>query len=193
MSLRPLSEADLSLILGWRNAPEVRRNMYSKHEITQEEHLSWFQRLQHDPQSLWFIHVDPEGRLDGVVYFTQYQAVKGNSFWGFYTAPKSLPGTGARLGFEAIDKAFFEMKLHKLNSEVVITNEASIRFHLKLGFKQEGLFRGFYFNGKKYIDVIRFGILEEDWVVKREEIRCRLAKRYAKDHFVSLDCGDSST
>lgn len=187
MPLRPLAEEDLPLVLAWRNAPEVRRNMYSRHEITKEEHLAWFGRLQHDPQSRWFIHVDADGRSDGVVYFTQYQAVMGNAFWGFYSAPRSSPGTGTRLGLEAIDKALLEMKLHKLNAEVIGTNESSIRFHLKLGFQQEGLFRDFHFDGEKYVDVVRLGILATEWAVKREEIQSRIARLNSMAHSASAE------
>ncbi len=187
MPLRPLAEVDLPLVLAWRNAPEVRRNMYSQHEITHGEHLAWFGRLQHDPQSRWFIHVDTKGRPDGVVYFTQYQAIMGNAFWGFYSAPKSSPGTGTRLGLDAIDKALLEMKLHKLNAEVIGTNVISLRFHLKLGFQQEGLLRDYHFDGKKYVDVVRLGILDTEWAAKREEIQARTAKYDSTTHSASAE------
>ena len=49
MPLTPLSEAELDMILPWRNAPAVRRAMLSHHEITPEEHRAWFQRLSGDP------------------------------------------------------------------------------------------------------------------------------------------------
>ena len=56
MSLRPLTKPDLSLVRSWRNAPEVRRNMFSSHEISDSEHLAWFARMEKEPQSRWFLY-----------------------------------------------------------------------------------------------------------------------------------------
>ncbi|MFP4495817.1 MAG: hypothetical protein ACLFN3_07835 [Halochromatium sp.] len=42
MALKPLTDTDLELILPWRNAPAVRRAMYSHHEISLAEHRAWF-------------------------------------------------------------------------------------------------------------------------------------------------------
>lgn len=161
---------------GWRNAPEVRGNMYSKHVITEVEHQAWFARLKDDAQSRWFIHENAMGQPDGVVYFTHLQPASGSGFWGFYTAPGALPGTGTRLGLDALDKAFTDLGLHKLNAEAITSNEASLRFQKKLGFKEEGLLRDFHFDGKNYVDVVRLGILTTEWTVKRNEIQARIAK-----------------
>jgi len=54
MRLTSLTAADLELILPWRNAPAVRRAMYSHHEISLPEHRAWFQRLQQDPSRRWY-------------------------------------------------------------------------------------------------------------------------------------------
>lgn len=175
MSLRPLTEEDLPLVLSWRNAPEVRYNMFTRHEITEAEHRAWFAGLQQDPQSLCFIHEDDHGQADGVVNFTQYQPAHSRSFWGFYLGKSAKRGAGTALGLDALDKAFGEMGLHKLNAEAIATNEASLRFHKKMGFQQEGLFRDFFFDGQKFIDVIRMGILSVEWTAKRNEIQARSA------------------
>lgn len=176
MPLRPLAEKDLPLVRAWRNAPEVRRNMYSKHEITEAEHQSWFARLKDDDQSRWFIHEDAAGRPDGVVYFTNLQSDKGSTFWGFYAAGDAQRGVGTKMEFEALEKAFSEFGLHKLNCEVLFSNGQVINLHKKCGFAQEGVFRDFHFDGERYIDVVRLGILATEWAAKREEIQSRIAK-----------------
>ena len=38
--MREMVDGDLSLVLEWRNAPDVRKNMYTSHEITLDEHRS---------------------------------------------------------------------------------------------------------------------------------------------------------
>jgi UDP-4-amino-4,6-dideoxy-N-acetyl-beta-L-altrosamine N-acetyltransferase len=176
MPLRPLAEKDLVLVRAWRNAPEVRRNMYSKHEITEAEHQSWFARLKDDDQSHWFIHEDAAGQPDGVVYFTQLQPANGSTFWGFYAGENAVRGIGTHMEFEALEKAFSEFGLHKLNCEVLVSNGQVVNLHKKFGFKEEGLFRDFHFNGESYVDVVRLGILATEWGGKREEMQARIAK-----------------
>lgn len=170
MSLRKLTEADLSLTLFWRNALEVRQNMYSVHEISEMEHRAWFSRMENDEQSRWFIHQDENGNPDGVVYFTQYRPENHSSFWGFYVAPDAPAGTGTKLGLDALDEAFNTLNLHKLNAEVLSTNERSLHFHDKLGFHREGFFRDYHFNGESHLNVVRLGILQSEWSKKRSEI-----------------------
>ena len=176
MPLRPLIEADLQMVLAWRNAPEVRCNMFTSHEITEAEHRAWFDRVRDDPQSRWFIYTDAQGEPEGVVSFTQLRAQNGSAFWGFYAGTNAKRGAGTKMGLDALDKAFDEMRLHKLNAEVVCGNDTSMNFHKKLGFSQEGLFRDYHFDGEKYVDVVRLGILASEWAVKRDHIQARIAK-----------------
>jgi UDP-4-amino-4,6-dideoxy-N-acetyl-beta-L-altrosamine N-acetyltransferase len=170
------------MTLTWRNAPEVRLNMFTKHEITAAEHKAWFARLKDDATASWFIHEDATGQSDGVVYFTQLRSSSRNAFWGFYVAPNALPGTGTRLGLDALDHAFTVLRLHKLNAEAIASNVASLRFQEKIGFKEEGQFRDFHFDGKNYVNVVRLGILTTEWRVKRDEIQARIAKLDALTH-----------
>ena len=144
--------------------------MYSAHEISEEEHRAWFARMHNDHQSRWYVHMDQHRTPDGVVYFTQYRPDQRSAFWGFYIGTEAKQGSGTYLGLEALDEAFFTLKLHKLNAEVLSTNEKSLRFHEKLGFVREGHFREAHFNGEQYIDVVRFGILELEWSDLRDKI-----------------------
>jgi UDP-4-amino-4,6-dideoxy-N-acetyl-beta-L-altrosamine N-acetyltransferase len=125
MPLQPITEKDLNLVRKWRNSPSVRANMYSSHEITEKEHLEWFELMQLDTKSLWFMHYSQESEPDGVIYFTQYDEVSKTAFWGFYTDPSSKPGAGLRLGLDALNYAFLDLKLHKLNSDTLGKNISS--------------------------------------------------------------------
>jgi UDP-4-amino-4,6-dideoxy-N-acetyl-beta-L-altrosamine N-acetyltransferase len=173
MPLRPLTEADLAQVLGWRNAPAVRRHMFTSHEIGMAEHRAWFGRLAGDPRTRVYVHQDSQGRADGLVSFTQIHAASGSAFWGFYTAPDAPRGTGSLLGIDAVDQGFGELGLHKLNAEVLASNDNSLRFHRKLGFQCEGTFRDGHFDGERHVDVVRFGILAHEW----KQARCVLLQR----------------
>ncbi len=180
MSLRLLAEADLPLMLAWRNAPEIRFNMYSSREIGETEHRAWFVHMQEDPQLRWHIHLNEDGAPDGVVYFTQYQPQQASAFWGFYLGEHRGSGAGLRLGMDGLDEAFGSLGLHKLNADVIAPNKRSLRFHERLGFRREGFFREHHFDGEKRIDVVRFGMLADEWVVRRPTLVAALAQGGAR-------------
>jgi UDP-4-amino-4,6-dideoxy-N-acetyl-beta-L-altrosamine N-acetyltransferase len=174
MPLKPISESDLSLILEWRNTPTVREAMFSSHIIEPEEHLSWFQRIHNDTRSKWLLYSNSEDKPLGVVYFTSIDWNRLSAFWGFYTAPDATPGTGLRMSLEALNLAFDELKLYKLNAEALAGNMRSINMHKSVGFIEEGRFRNQHLNRTERSDVIRFGILSEEWAVHKVKLQSRI-------------------
>lgn len=170
MTLEPLSIQDRDLILEWRNAPQVRQHMYTTHEITLEEHRKWYERVQEDPEKAVYLYRDRTGSPNGVVSFTDLNTAQGSVFWGFYTKPGAEAGTGTRILYKALETAFNVWALHKVCGEALATNEASSRLHLKCGFTQEGTFREQFFDGSAYIDIIRFGILANEWPMNRTRL-----------------------
>lgn len=191
MALRPLRESDLRQILEWRNSEEVRAGMYSSHEIGIEEHEAWYGRISNESDSRWYVHISESGSADGVVYFTEIDEPRKNSNWGFYTAPGAMPGTGTQLGIEALDAAFYEQGFHRLNAEVLATNSRSAAFHRKLGFTEEGLARDLHFDGDRYVDVLRFGMLASDWPEYRERLVGRRMESGRKERPMSERSGKS--
>lgn len=174
MSLYPLSESDLDLILPWRNAPAVRQASFTHHEITPAEHRAWFQRQQQNPCARWYLYRDAAGTPQGVVYFTALDPAQRTGYWGFYARPEATPGTGTRILYAALELAFGELNLHKLNGEALASNTASVNLHKKVGFTQEGIFRDQHFDGTRHIDIIRLGMLASEWPLHRERLRARL-------------------
>jgi len=72
-------------------------------------------------------------------------------------------GFGKEAMKEIINFAFNRMNLHRLEAEVIEFNEVSLKLIEGLGFKREGKLReAKYFNGK-YWDIIRFGLLKNEW------------------------------
>lgn len=161
VSLRAMTHADLALVHAWRTHPDVRRFMYTQHEISPEEHSHWFERASRAANvALLIFEVDGDPR--GFVSLTT--AAHGRSArWGFYVAPGAPKGTGRLLGRSTIEHAFSTMGLHKLCGEALGFNERSIRMHREIGFREEGVLREQYFDGVAYHDIICFGLLEPEW------------------------------
>lgn len=159
--IRPMVHADLSLVLAWRNHPDVRRYMYTQHEITQDEHQRWFERTLPNPKKHLLIFEANQQPL-GFVNFNE-TGNGGIADWGFYVAPNAPKGSGQQLGRAALSHAFTQFKLHKICGEALAYNQRSIKFHQSQGFQQEGILRDQHYDGERYHNVICFGLLFLEW------------------------------
>ena len=165
--LRPMIEADLKTVLGWRNHISIRACMYSQHEISLQEHTSWFKQAQGDPGYILLILV-VDGLLQGYVNFRR----KGTdgAVWGFYSAPDAPKGTGILLGEKAISHAFTDLKLEKIWGEVFVTNIVSRTYHTRMGFHQESEHLEVNTPLRPSKKVLRSLLTREDWEVRQGEI-----------------------
>jgi UDP-4-amino-4,6-dideoxy-N-acetyl-beta-L-altrosamine N-acetyltransferase len=159
--VRPMADADVERVLAWRNHLEVRRYMYTQHEITLDEHQRWFERTRQDPRKHLLIF-EADNQALGFVSFNELGS-GGVADWGFYIAPDTRKGCGRELGRAALDHAFNDIKLHKVCGHALAYNERSIRFHQTLGFKQEGALRDQHYDGERYNNIICFGLLSQEW------------------------------
>lgn len=159
--IRVMQAHDLPLILQWRNHADIRRHMLTRHEITQDEHLAWFNRTSAD-ESRRLLIVESASEAIGYVQFSNVTA-NGAADWGFYIAPGSGKGTGFKLGVAALDYAFGPLSLHKVCGQALAFNEASIAFHKKLGFVEEGRLREQHFCDGTYHALICFGLLRHEY------------------------------
>ena len=172
--LRPMQESDLDLVLQWRNSDRVRRASYTDHIISRDEHLAWFERVRQDVRSAPFVF-ECETKPVGVVNLTDIDTDGGRCAWGFYVGAEDAPrGVGSAMGFCALEYAFENMGLHRVVGEALADNEASVRYHRRLGFVQEGRFVDHVLKDGEYRDVISFAILEPGW----RRIKGELSRRF---------------
>lgn len=166
--LRPLRRDDLDLVRQWRNHTDVRRFMYTQHEIDAEEHHAWYERVQHD-ESRYLLIFEPNGWPTGFINFHVVDSKARRAEWGFYLAPDAPQGSGRELGLIALEYAFENLGVHKVCGEAIAYNMRSIRFHERLGFTHEATLRDHHFDGDTYHDVIGFGLLVTDWSEIKED------------------------
>ena len=62
--------------------------------------------------------------------------------------------------------AFEGLELMRLETSTAPDNRAAVRLASRLGFQGEGLLRKRYFERGKWLDVVLFGLLLEDWVAR---------------------------
>jgi UDP-4-amino-4,6-dideoxy-N-acetyl-beta-L-altrosamine N-acetyltransferase len=161
--IRPIEEQDLPLVLEWRNSSRIRQWMYTDHLISWEEHVQWYKRLKDSKDKATLIY-EKESIPTGVVNFTQIVPEHRRCFWGFYLGQEGLqPGTGSDMGRQALHYAFQIYSVDKICAEALDHNEASVAFHLKLGFVQEGLLRRHVIKGGQHLDVRCFALFRDQF------------------------------
>ncbi len=166
--LRPITEADTQLVLGWRNAPDVVENFLYRKEITVQEHLSWLENKVFTGQVHQFVICDIEDDTPiGSVYLQNFDEDNHKAEWGLFLDANGTrsKGVGTQVGNLILDYAFHDLKLHKLHSRVLAYNKPCVRMNEKLGFRQEAYLRDELLLNGKYEDLILYGALEGD---KRE-------------------------
>lgn len=171
--LREIAESELGLMLSWRNAPNVRANMYTRHEISLDEHLCWWERTKLNPLHRYYMFEDLGVPL-GIVGFVNIDPINKNASWAFYASPEAPRGTGSKMEFLALGHAFETLELHKLYCEVLDFNTPVIRLHEKFGFKIEGVLREQHYVDEHYADVYRLGLLQVEWRKRKCLIQQRL-------------------
>lgn len=171
--LRGISDGELELMRAWRNEPAVRANMYTQHEISSKEHLTWWEKTKTRTDQKYFMY-EMAGNPRGIAAFTSLDLQSKNSAWAFYASPLAPKGTGSKMEFLMLEHAFDELKLHKLYCEVLAFNTAVIKLHQKFGFNIESVFRQQQKVNDDFVDIYRLGILAPEWLEQRQAMHIKL-------------------
>jgi len=78
----------------------------------------------------------------------------------------------------ALDVAFGQLALHRVEVNVQPTNKRSLELVERVGFTREGYSRRYVKIAGRWRDHVRFAMLAEDWQARRRE----LARRHAGSH-----------
>ena len=159
-----------------RNHRDVKRYMYSDHDISEEEHRNWLRSLAGNSRQHVFV-IKTDDRLAGVVSLSAINSVHRTADWAFYLDPGLQgKGLGSLVEFWLLDHAFNEAGLEKLNCEVLASNPAVIKMHQKFGFQVEGVRRQNIIKDGQRVDVVLLGITQAEWRDRRPDIEPLIAR-----------------
>lgn len=168
--LRPTKPEDLERILEWRNSDRVRSCMFTDAIISWNEHLAWFERVSKSGISKHLLF-EYNGQPLGVVNITNIDLQNNKCHWGFYIGEEGAPrGSGRAMGFLAIEHIFENLSMRKLCGRAFAFNLASVKFHLKLGFEEEGLLRKHILKNGDFMDVYCFAHFIDRWREHRQQL-----------------------
>jgi len=162
VTLRPHSEADVQFLWELVNHPEVWPSLMTYEPYTEAQEREWVENAGEDEGTHFLVYAedDPVGTigLNGV-----------NETWGLaelgYMIHPDAQGNGyatdaatrlVRYGFE-------DRRLHKIKANAFGPNEASQRVLEKVGFEKEGVFESHAYVRGEYVDLHRYGVLEDDF------------------------------
>lgn len=160
-TVRHMTEKDLEQVLRWRNHPDIRCHMYTRHEIGAAEHRAWFEQGLGNPARHLLI-AETSGQPVGFIQFKEVDVGRIVD-WGFYAAPDAPKGSGRILATAALKYAFDVLGMHKVCGQAFESNERSLALHRTLGFVEERRLREQHFDGERYQAVVCFGLLATEW------------------------------
>lgn len=168
LTLRPMTMRDAADIYAYSRDKEVARHvLWDAHRslADSKEYLRFILRQYREgrPSSYGMV-LKETGRLVGTIGFMWLNEENSTVEIG-YSLARSQWNKG--LTTEAlgalIPMAFTYLNIHRIEAQHDVANPASGRVMLKCGMRREGVLRGRVYNKGKFVDVVLYAILREDW------------------------------
>ena len=166
--LRPLTKNDLTPVyLQWLNDEEVTRfNSHATFPNTQEKMEAYYNSLQDNNRNVVLGIIDKTtNRHIGNVALQQINWVSKNAEFAILLGDKEFWGKG--MGEEAavliVTYGFERLNLHRIYCGTIQGNEGMKKLAKKLFMTEEGRRREAIFKNGKYLDIIEYGVLKEEF------------------------------
>lgn len=165
--LRPLEMSDLESIMCWVNDQEVVGNFANfKFPISKDEEKKYLEKILSSETDRVFAIQTEQGEYIGNAGLHQIHWPSRVGRLAVIIGKKEHWNEGyAEAAVKALlDLAFNQYNLHKIGGMVWEDNPKTTHLYLdKCGFSKEGVLRDEYFHQGKYHNIIRIGILEDDY------------------------------
>ena len=167
LTLRAIEEADLPVLHKWANDPDLQDVMGNIHFPSSIDfHKLWFENLKNDQLNQRLAIDAPDVGLMGISSIVNIDWRNNHAWHGVMLGDVNVRGKG--YGVDAVMAtmryAFDEMHLERLDGSLIEYNQASYSFYCeKLGWKEEGRRRNYYFHRGRYWDQIVVGVTRHDY------------------------------
>ena len=173
---------DQDELLEIRNKPEIRKWMYTEHEISSNEHSNWIQSLNDNSSRIAFAMFE-NSEVIGAFNIYSINNLHKTCEWGWFIDPlKSGGGLGSAIEFNLIDFIFNNLKMYKQTVEVLEENTPVINLHKKFFFKEEGFRYSHFIKEGQRTSCYVLGLLSPDWKIQKETI-----KHKSKDFKININ------
>ncbi len=169
VTLSALAEGDAPTIAGWYHDPDFMRLSDSTpaYPRSAEHWRRWIRDLSEDKSTYTFaIRLPGSNALIGWIELDSVQWQHGVVGLGIAIGDPAHRGQG--YGYEAIslalDFAFRELNLHRVQLTVFSYNTRAIALYERMGFRHEGVYREFLRRDGQRYDMLLYGLLAREWL-----------------------------
>jgi RimJ/RimL family protein N-acetyltransferase len=170
--LAPLQEADLPVVGRWYADAEFLRMFDAAPAYPRAESAlrQWLDERHKDQNVFLFgVRLHEGDELIGVV---ELEGILWNHQVGWLSigigaASQRSRGYGVEALRLALDFAFRELNLHRVQLTVFSYNVPAIALYERLGFRREGAYREFLHRDGQRFDMYLYGLLRREWEVQR--------------------------
>jgi diamine N-acetyltransferase len=166
--LRPAERSDVPIFVRWLSDARTTRHLALRSPIGEAMEERWFESLlDHHGRDRWFFVIcrladhRPVGSLD----LHALDHTNGSAGVGIAIGDPSDTGRG--YGSDAlavlVTFAFDELRLERVWLDVYPDNAGARRVYDRLGFVHEATFRRGLYRRGEFIDVLRMGLLRDEW------------------------------
>jgi len=179
--MRPMTADDIPILAGWfENLDNLAIfDRRSPLPLNADATLAgWREALEEsEPRACyWFTIDDKKNRAVGVAGLQEINLVHGDGVLPIYLSdPVRRRGIGVRAAAMLLDLAFDQLRLTRVTSFFRADNVASRRMTGLVGFREEGRMRQAWFADGKRFDIVAIGILEKEWLDRREDLASSLS------------------
>ncbi|MXR50505.1 GNAT family N-acetyltransferase [Halovenus sp. WSH3] len=163
VTLRTIEEEDLPVLQRYVNDPEVWRGIGRSDPVNAEQEREFFEDVVCDDGSVQLL-VCAEGEAVGTVGLDLDQRAVQSGELGYWIAPEHHnQGYGSDAAALLTEYGFSQRGCHRIEARVFEFNDASQALLESLGFREEGRRREATFIDGEYQDILRYGVLAEEW------------------------------
>lgn len=162
VTLRPVEDEDAEFLAELVNDPRVRAGTAMADPNSVDDERAWIDSTGDTSEVHLLACVDAEPV--GIVGLNRPNETFGSVELGYQFAPSSWGnGYATDAARETCGHAFDTRRFHKVYADVFETNPASARVLEKVGFTEEGRHREQAFVDGERVDVLRYGLLADEW------------------------------
>ena len=165
ITLRDMEKSDIANKVKWFNDPVVNKTLLMDGPLDLQKSFEWFDKSRSDRSRSDFVIETNDGLPLGNISLVHISEIHKTAEIYIVIGQKEYWGKGIMLEAERliIEWAFNSLKLEKIRADAVANNIASIITMKKLGFQIEGTLRKERYQNGRRIDVLRLGLLKEDF------------------------------
>lgn len=171
--LREIEKRDIEVINRWRNDPELIASLGAPYRyINSIVDEKWFDSYMNNRNTqVRCSIVDENDAIIGLVSLVDIDHMNQSCVFHIMIGSGENQGKGAGTYAtkEMLNHAFNNLNIHRVELNVLADNMRAIHLYEKVGFIKEGTRRQCDFKNGKFVDMLMYSVLREEYL---EKIQC---------------------